>query len=314
MGCSTASRLGALLLVVTLAPTARAAEPSASDKNLAQSLFEQGRALMDGKRYAEACPRFADSERLDPGGGTVLNLALCYEKLGKLALAHSTYNEALSAAIAERRADRESFARERIAALGARLPRLTLRVDEATPGLDVRVDGTQVPASAWGLPMPVDPGRHTIEASAPGRAPYEAILTLGEGERRELPVAFAAEAPPPPPPPGSGRGETHLEPRRSPTFWIVGGIAVAALGTSAVTGAVAWSDHQTFDQQCNPNRHYCSDPGAAADASRGTTMAWISTATLGVGAIAGIVALALPMADRMTLAAGPGGVSLRTTW
>jgi tetratricopeptide (TPR) repeat protein len=314
MACWTASSLATLLLVVLVAPAARADEPSPADKTLAQSLFEQGRMLMESRSYAQACPRFADSERLDPGGGTVLNLALCYEKLGKLALAHSTYNEALSAAIAERRADREAFARERIAALGARLPRLTLRVDDATPGVEVRVDGTQVPPSAWGLPTPVDPGRHTIDASAAGRAPYEAILTLREGEVRELAVALAPEAPAGITTPLYGGNAPRSEPRRSAAFWVLGGLSLAALATSAVTGAVAWSAHQSFDQICNSDRHYCSDASGPGDASRARTMGWVSTIALGGGVAAGLAALALPLTEGTTAVAGPGRILLQTTW
>lgn len=314
MGSSTASSLGALAFALLLAPAASAAEPSAADKSLAQALFEQGRSLMDGKRYAEACPRFADSERLDPGGGTVLNLALCYDKLGKLALAYSTYNEALSAAIAERRGDRESFARERIAALGARLPRLTVRVDDASAqDAQVRLDGVDVPPSAWGSPTPVDPGRHTIDASAPARRPYEAILTLREGEVRELAVTFAQEASVSRASTPVGEGARY-EQRRSPVFWTLGGVSVAALGTSAVTGALAWSAHQSFDQACNASRHYCDNASGPGDASRARSMAWISTLTLGGGLLAGLGAIALPLTERMTVAAGPGAMALQTIW
>ena len=197
MGYRTASRLAGVCVLFALARTARADEPSASDKHLAQSLFDQARALMDQGRYADACPRFADSERLDPGGGTLLNLALCYDKLGKLALAYDTYSEAISVAIAEHRREREKFARDRVAALGPRLPRLTLKITDVPAGMEVHLDGANVPLSAWGTAMTVDPGEHVVEATAPDRAPWKAAIHVTEGETSEVPIVLTLAAPPP---------------------------------------------------------------------------------------------------------------------
>jgi len=54
-------------VVLLLAPAARAQAPAAStDKVTAEALFEEGRRLVAAGSFAEACPKFADSERLDP--------------------------------------------------------------------------------------------------------------------------------------------------------------------------------------------------------------------------------------------------------
>ncbi len=308
MACSIANSVAALLVlaVAAVARPALAAEPTPDERTLAQSLFDEGRRLMDAGRYDQACTRFADSQRLDPGGGTVLNLALCYEKLGALARAYGTYNEALSFAITERRREREQFARERIAALGARLPHLVLRVHDPQAGLDVQLDGSPVPSSVWGVATAVDPGTHTVDAVAPGSAPFRAILTFEEGQTRELDVALQPERPqepvrtgpvwhPPPP--------TH----KTAAFYALGGLAVASAGASIVTGILAWSAHQSVQGECNPDRGYCSSPSGPDDASRARTMAWVSTVTLAGAVVAGTLALVLPLSapDTATVSLAP---------
>src|SRR5947207_14602108 len=97
---------------------AAGAQPTSADISLAQSLFEQGTDLMRQKKYAEACPKLAESQQLDPGGGTLINLAVCLEKDGKLASAYNAYNEALAVAERDGNKTRESTARDRIAVLG----------------------------------------------------------------------------------------------------------------------------------------------------------------------------------------------------
>jgi hypothetical protein len=314
MASRTASSLVAIASIALLAWTssARAADPSAGDRNLAQSLFDEGRRLMDAGRYDQACPRFADSQRLDPGGGTVLNLALCYEKQGALAAASSTYAEALSLAIAEHRSEREQFARDRITALAPRLPRLTLHVGDAPAGLVVEMDGNPVPPSAWGIGTPVDPGRHVIDAHAPGFAPFQAVLTFSEGQPRDLDLLLAPEA--------QQKERSAPPPRvvqwRTPAFYIVGGLAVASLATSVVTGVMALSAHNTVQSECSTDRGYCSSPNGPSDASRATTLAWVSTITLGGAVVAGVVALVLPVAQHQVAGLGVGrdGLLLSLTY
>jgi hypothetical protein len=48
----------------------------------ATALFDEGRRVMAENHYAEACPKLAESERLAPSGGTLINLADCYEHAG----------------------------------------------------------------------------------------------------------------------------------------------------------------------------------------------------------------------------------------
>src|SRR5256885_1547996 len=108
---------------------------------MAQALFDEARELLAAGKYPEACRKFAESQRLDPGGGPVLNLALCHEKEGKIATAWADFREALGAARRDRRAERENLAREHLETLEPRLPRLTVRV-ASDARVEVTLDGT----------------------------------------------------------------------------------------------------------------------------------------------------------------------------
>jgi tetratricopeptide (TPR) repeat protein len=96
-------------------------EPTAADRARATALFREGRALMATGRNGEACPKLAESQRLDPSGGTLLNLALCDERAGQLARARREFDEAAAVARREGRADREAEATTRARAIAARI-------------------------------------------------------------------------------------------------------------------------------------------------------------------------------------------------
>jgi hypothetical protein len=64
------------LLVPSVARVA-VADPSNRNPAAAQALYDEARRLSQGGNYADACPKFKESYQLDPGGGTLLNLADC---------------------------------------------------------------------------------------------------------------------------------------------------------------------------------------------------------------------------------------------
>ena len=171
---SVVSVLGAVLGV---APAARA--QSAEDKAAADAAFDQGKRLMAAHSYAEACQKLSESLRRDPGVGTMLGLADCFEKNGQSASAWAQFREA--AAVAARKSDpREKVARENVERLAPTLSKLTVQVPREADvrGLGVKRDGVDLGRAIWGVDVPLDPGVHTIIASAPGRREWQASVTI----------------------------------------------------------------------------------------------------------------------------------------
>src|SRR5580700_10860166 len=160
----TGTRSLALALLLVSAP-ALAQEPAPRDPIAAEALFERGKLLMDQGHTSDACSAFAESQRLDPAGGTLLRLALCHEADGKLASAWLDFTEVVrvskeTAGEATKLTERVRIAREHLSALEPRLPKLVVSVPEAT-----RVDGLQVTANGlprnpgiWGVAVPFDAG------------------------------------------------------------------------------------------------------------------------------------------------------------
>ncbi len=137
---------------------------------------------MNAGKLVEACPKFEASQQLDPGLGTMLNLAECYEKTGRTASAWAEYREAIPLARAAGSKARQDLATERAKALEERLSTLTIRAmsgDDDNAHLEIRRDGVTVQQAELGSPIPVDPGEHMIEAVAPGKQPWSSKVHVG---------------------------------------------------------------------------------------------------------------------------------------
>jgi hypothetical protein len=138
------------------------------DVAAAQGLFEEGRALMKRGQPDAACPKFEESQRLDPGLGTQFNLATCLEQQGKLASAYALFTQVADAARATGQGERERVARARAEAVEPRLTKLAILVPKSSSReLKLEHDGVPVAQAQWGSPVPVDPGLHRVRASGP---------------------------------------------------------------------------------------------------------------------------------------------------
>lgn len=146
-----------------------------ADQATAEALFTEGRRLFAEGNYAAACTKLEESNKADPALGTQLSLAMCYEKLGKTASAWATYMQVANASNSSGRNDRAQLAQSRAAALLPTLSKLTIT---APAGTSIRVDGAAWSAAATGIATPVDPGSHTIDATAPNKRAFHRVVVV----------------------------------------------------------------------------------------------------------------------------------------
>ena len=337
------------LLSVALAITPTVARgQSASDQAAATALFKQGRDLMASGKFAEACPKLAESQRLDPGAGTLLNLATCYEKNGQLASAWTTYQDAAGAAQKAGEAERVKAARAKVAQLEPTLPTLTIVVPAAAdrPDLEIRRDGELVGRAAWGAPIPVDPGPHPLDASAPGKTPWHGQAQIGGAGAKvsvEIPpltdanAASAAPATPAPAAPPAPAASPSAPPAAAPTDTtspsstgstqrligvLTGAVGLVGLGVGGVFGAIALSENNSTAGHCNGSVCDASTIATLNDARNDATVSTVAFAAGGAALAAGIVIyLTAPHGAPSTgLLLSPGGggsmagLTLRGGW
>jgi PEGA domain-containing protein len=264
----------------------------ASDVAAAEALFRDGSQLLEAGRVDEACPKFAASQKTDPALGTLFYLAVCHEKQGLTASAWAEFSSATDWAQRSNQPERELFGHKHLAALEAKLSTVVIRA--STSGLQLRVDEGLVTGAALGTPLPLDPGEHTIEASAPGYEPWHTRITVAAVRKTVTitvppltPISVPADSPPakvegsPAPAPAEDESRSATRPSASRALaWTSAGLAGAAIVAGSVFGGLAFGARDTAQSDCPNNR--CV-PGGLAEIARARTYATVSTVGFGVG-------------------------------
>jgi hypothetical protein len=197
-----------VVLAAAFAPAPARAQAS-ENTTIAESLFHDAQTRLAAGDVAAACDLFARSQRVEGALGTLLNLAACHEREGKTASAWTEFQNAIGWAVRIGDHAREQYARAHVASLDKELHRIVIEVTEAAPGMQVRLDDAPLPRDALGTAIPLDPGEHSIEVAASGKAPWVRKINLGPAagtDRIEVklePLTSAAPEPPAAPPPPS---------------------------------------------------------------------------------------------------------------
>ncbi|MBI4701250.1 MAG: hypothetical protein HY744_08845 [Deltaproteobacteria bacterium] len=337
---SPAGQVGGLLALTALlcAPGARAADAAAADV-----LFQAAKNLAAEGKYDLACPKFEASFEQDEQLGTLLNVADCYEHLGKLALGWTRWNRALDWARAAGD-ERLGYIEKRRAELDRRLPRLAVVVTKPVPALQVWRDEVKLDPEMYGLAIPVDPGAHRVVVKRGAQVLTERTASVLEAQAAKIELDLGqieAKAPPPPVDPWAGPSEdaaTAPRPEPAPAGpgesargatqrtigWIVAGAGGAAVLTAGGLEIAALVKKGQADRADACVGKLCAPQGmAAADSARtyAEVGQWVGVAGLGALAVGVTILLTAPSpapppaasvagALRLGPWAGPGAAGL----
>ncbi len=322
-----ARAVGLLSFVLATAALPAAAQPR--DAAGAEVLYRAGREAARRGDWATACAKLAESQRLDPAPGTLLNLADCEEHRGHLAQAWQEFVQAQSQL--PKGDSRGPYAKSRADAVEKRLPHLSVRLEAGVPaGTHVVRDDQELGAASLGVSMPVDPGDHVLLARADGHIDGRAQVTLAEGESREItlalgplstvtpavPVARPAIGAPAtmPAPPTTYTPVVPPEKKGAPTFaYALLGVGAVGIGVGTVAGVLALSRAGTVKDACGPDYKTCT-PASVDAAKDGKTFTTASTIGFVAGAVfagAGLYFLLAPSSSSKTaLTVAPNGAAL----
>jgi hypothetical protein len=264
--------------ILAIACAAALARPALADPKVdrADELFTEGKALL-ASNLLQACAKFEESYRLNPAAiGTLLNVALCDEKLGRIASAVAKFSEARGRAKEQGLTPHILAAEQHLAALEPDVPHLAIRLTESLADTKIVIDDRLILRDAI-TNIAIDPGERVIVVSAPERIPYRTRIVIGKAEHRDLLI----------PPLAKSVTIRSSQRRIGQIVTVTGG---AALGTGIGIGLYARSlYHHQFghtdpgDGRCNADR--ICEPTGQKQTQRARTLGNVATA-IGIAGIA----------------------------
>lgn len=303
----------ASIILPLLVASAATAQPT-NTKTLADQLFRQGRDFAKAGNWAEACPKFEASLQYDPAIGTKLNLAACYEWIGKPASAWGLYREVIEEAT-RTRDKRLAVAKKSAAKLEPTLPKLMiLPPSPEPPGLVVERDGVVIAPAELGTGIYVDPGPHHIKASAPGFVAHEHDVEAVESKGVSYAIPPLEPAPVVPETVMTAGQPIDAPAPRSNRRLIgvsvgVGGLAIASVGL--VFGARASGKLNDAKELCGgdlvcPRDDVAAGQALVDDSRAAATISTVLVVAGGVAVVAGIVlVVTAPSRSERSLAVVP---------
>jgi hypothetical protein len=262
VACLRYSALGVPLVAVALCPRSAYAQDK-KELSKARALFQRAIELEQAGNYTQALEQFRDVGQVRMTPQVRFHIASCEEKLGRLVTALGGYELAL----ADAETVGEDFKNEvdtAVTRLRASIPKLVIQRGTGGEAAEIELDGVALGASSVGVPVPLDPGPHSVNAKAPGFEPFSQTVTIAENEQKTVDIELTAEPQPETAgPAGSGTQTVDLngKPNKKLIPYIIGGVGVASLIGSGVLFGLRQSTLSDLENKCGPDRKSC--PGSA---------------------------------------------------
>lgn len=194
----------ALLGVSLVGLSAPAAAQTDEQRAGARTLATEGALAFNEGRFKEAVDLFNRAESLVHAPPHLLFMARAHAKLGQFVKAREAYmkivKEQLAPSSPQAFRDAQVTAEEERKLVEPKIGRLQIKVEGAatTKDLSLAVDGQPISAVLLGVPQPMDPGTHTVTATATGFKAQPATVTLKEAERGAVTIKLEVDASAPP--------------------------------------------------------------------------------------------------------------------
>lgn len=311
------SRFSARTLALRVALVAGALSFDAAAQGtsaVAEGLFNQGRASFDAKNYEDACPKFRESDRLEPATGTKLNLALCEEARGNVATAWALFR-----AVIERLTPtdpRYAIADEHRGALTARVPHVVIRPKSTAPsGTTGTLGDLELVSAMFDSPLPIDPGPHELVVHAPGHDDAKIPFTAIEGQTVAIDMALGPSTASPSAPLSPRTDARDANATRRKWAYISGGVGLAGIAAGAVFGVLTLTNRSEGHTDC-PSANACKQSGVDAyDRARTfrtvSDVGWaVAIAGIGAGAVLYLTSRGSPKEMAVAVRVEPASVGL----
>ncbi len=286
----------------------------AEDLERAQELFEKGRALVAENNYKDACPLFEEALGLGAGIGTKLNLAICWSKIGKLVDARTLLQAIMRETSTPELQKAHQVAGEALAELDERMPRLQIERGGLSSTATIYLDGVELVDTSE--PIPVDPGKHEIEAEGAEKQTVVAV------EKQVTEVILVA---------GEGTGIGPAQPKKPSWFdgdrrpLYLGGAGAALILTGTITGILTLTKRSDGIALCEgPEDALMCPPEGASKLDSARTLSHVTTALFVVGGGLIVTGVIWKMQERNKkpdrpqvtgwISGAGGGFALEHTW
>jgi hypothetical protein len=305
----------------------------------ARTLATEGAAAFNDGRYKDAVDLFTKAESLMHAPPHLLYVARAHAKLGQFVKAREAYiritKEQLQPNAPPAFKDAQNTAQKELSAITPKIGSLDIKVEgaDAVKDLSVKIDGNPIPTVLLGVPQPIDPGEHRIEASATGFRAQPQTVRLGEGDKASTVLkleadssAVAAAAPGAPAPGAPGAPGPSGEPIRDTSSpmdstssgsgmrigsYVAFGVGAVGLGVGTVFLISALGKRSDADALCNLPDGTCDIRNQAqvesldADSKSASTLSIVGYGVGGAGIAAGVVLLVLSGQAESSAAARP---------